>query len=105
SLSGADAATLVLYRLSLHDALPISLWSSAGSKFEQARALRRLILPTLCRYADLYLAGHEHTLEVHTDDCSKATAQSDLEPLPQIVSGAAAKMRPINTAFMRNQME
>ncbi len=81
------------------------LWSSAGSKFEQARALRRLILPTLCRYADLYLAGHEHTLEVHTDDCSKATAQSDLEPLPQIVSGAAAKMRPINTAFMRNQME
>ncbi len=46
------------------------LWSGAGGKFEQAHALRNLILPTLCRYADLYLAGHEHTMEVHTDDCS-----------------------------------
>jgi hypothetical protein len=81
------------------------LWSSSGGKFEQAKALRRLILPTLCRQADLYLAGHEHTLEVHTDDCSKATTGSNLAPLPQIVSGAAAKMRPINTTFMRNQQQ
>ena len=28
------------------------IWSSAGSKFQQARMLRRLILPALCRYAD-----------------------------------------------------
>lgn len=81
------------------------LWSSAGSKFEQAKALRRLILPTLCRYADLYLAGHEHTLEVHTDDCSSAIPGNSRAPLPQVVSGAAAKMRPINSRFMRNQQE
>lgn len=80
------------------------LWSSAGSKFEQAKALRRLILPALCRYADVYLAGHEHTLEVHTDDCSTVTPGDDRPPLPQIVSGSAAKMRPINSAFMRHQL-
>lgn len=78
------------------------LWSGAGGKFEQAHALRKLILPALCRYADLYLAGHEHTLEVHTDDCSTANAGAG-DPLPQIVSGSAAKMRPINSAFIRNQ--
>ncbi|GFE82844.1 hypothetical protein GCM10011487_48440 [Steroidobacter agaridevorans] len=79
------------------------LWSGAGSKFEQAHALRRLILPTLCRYADFYLAGHEHTMEVHTDDCSQTdTGASD--PLPQVVSGSAAKMRPTNSAFIRNQL-
>lgn len=81
------------------------LWSTAGSKFEQARALRRLVLPTLCRHADLYLAGHEHTLEVHTDDCSAADSGSRRAPLPQIVSGAAAKMRPINSLFLRHQVE
>ena len=45
------------------------LWSSGGSKFEQAKVMRRLILPTLCKYADAYFAGHEHSLEVHTDNC------------------------------------
>lgn len=79
------------------------LWSGAGGKFEQAHALRRLILPTLCRYADLYLAGHEHTMEVHTDDCSQTDAGAS-DPLPQVVSGSAAKMRPINSAFIRQQM-
>jgi hypothetical protein len=80
------------------------LWSTAGSKFEQAKVLRRLILPTLCRHADLYLAGHEHTLEVHTDDCSTVTGEKR-PPLPQVVSGSAAKMRPTNTAFQRHQLE
>ncbi len=79
------------------------LWSTAGSKFEQAKALRRLILPALCRGADLYLAGHEHTLEVHTDDCSAATPQQNVAPLPTVVSGSASKMRPINSAFVRQQ--
>ena len=79
------------------------LWSTAGSKFEQARALRRLILPTLCRQADLYLSGHEHTLEVHADDCSQAG--SKLAPLPQVVSGSAARMRPINSTFIRQQLK
>ncbi len=79
------------------------LWSSAGSKFEQARTLRALILPTLCKYADLYVAGHEHTLEVHADSCAQAVPGVDLPPLPQLVSGAAAKQRPLNTWFMAHQ--
>jgi hypothetical protein len=80
------------------------LWSTSGSKFEQARALRRLILPALCRYADAYLAGHEHTLEVHTDDCSQGLPGEGVAPLPQVVSGSAAKMRPTNSAFIRHQL-
>jgi hypothetical protein len=79
------------------------LWSGAGGKFEQAKAMRRLLLPTLCRYADLYLAGHEHTLEVHADDCSQALPGETVKPLPQLVSGAASKHRPINTWFMAHQ--
>jgi len=79
------------------------LWSSAGSKFEQARVLRRLILPTLCKYSDMYLAGHEHTLELHTDSCAKAVPGAELSPLPQFVSGAAAKQRPVNSWFMAHQ--
>lgn len=81
------------------------LWSTAGSKFQQANSLRRLVLPALCRYADLYLAGHEHTLEVHTDNCSEALPGSDVTPLPQVVSGSASKMRPTNSAFIRQQVK
>jgi tartrate-resistant acid phosphatase type 5 len=81
------------------------LWSTAGSKFQQAKSLRRLILPALCRYADLYLAGHEHTLEVHTDGCTEALPTSDVTPLPQVVSGSASKMRPTNSAFIRQQLK
>lgn len=80
------------------------LWSTAGSKFEQARTLRRLILPTLCRYADVYLAGHEHTLEVHTDGCRTPEVGDRVDPLPQVVSGSAAKMRPTNSAFIEHQL-
>jgi tartrate-resistant acid phosphatase type 5 len=81
------------------------LWSTAGSKFQQAKSLRRLIMPALCRYADLYLAGHEHTLEVHTDDCSAALPGTDVAPLPTVVSGSASKMRPTNSAFIRQQTQ
>lgn len=81
------------------------LWSTAGSKFQQARSLRRLILPALCRYADMYVAGHEHTLEVHTDGCTEALPGSDVTPLPTVVSGSASKMRPTNTAFIRQQVK
>ncbi|MBA3878785.1 MAG: hypothetical protein C0500_03600 [Sphingobium sp.] len=80
------------------------LWSSSGGKFEQARTLRAVLLPTLCRYADLYLAGHEHTLEVATDSCATAAPGEGLAALPNIVSGAAAKQRPLNTAFMAHQL-
>jgi tartrate-resistant acid phosphatase type 5 len=79
------------------------LWSSAGSKYEQARVLRRLLLPTLCRRADLYVAGHEHTLELQHDDCRAALPDTVVPPLPVIVSGAAAKQRALNSAFMRDQ--
>ena len=79
------------------------IWSSAGSKFEQARTLRRAILPAMCRHADVYLAGHEHTLEIHTDNCAAALGRATEKPLVQIVSGAAAKQRPLNTNFMRHQ--
>ena len=79
------------------------IWSSSGSKFEQARVLRELLLPSLCRYADAYLAGHDHTLEIHTDNCAAALGQPAARPLVQIVSGAAAKQRPIHTSFMRHQ--
>lgn len=79
------------------------IWSSAGSKFQEARALRKMILPSVCRYADLLLAGHEHTLEVHTDDCSAALGEATEKPLVQIVSGAASKQRPINSRFVQYQ--
>lgn len=81
------------------------VWSSSGSKFEQARVLREKILPAMCRYADAYIVGHDHTLEIHTDDCSAVLGKKTSEPLVQIVSGAAAKQRPIHSSFMRHQDE
>ena len=79
------------------------LWSSSGGKFEQARVLRELLMPSLCRYADLYLAGHEHTLEIHTDNCETVLGKPAEQPLVQIVSGAGAKQRPIHSTFMAHQ--
>lgn len=79
------------------------IWSSSGSKFEQAKVLRELLLPAMCRYADGYLVGHDHTLEIHSDDCSAALGAAPMEPLVQIVSGAAAKQRPTHTTFMQHQ--
>jgi hypothetical protein len=81
------------------------IWSSAGSKFHQARMMRRLILPALCRHADMYLAGHEHTLELYTDGCKDVPEARGRPPLPQLVSGAAGKQRPLNTNFARHQLE
>lgn len=80
------------------------LWSSSGGKFAQAQALRRLLLPILCRYADLYVAGHDHTLELHEQSCAGYPDSSPL-PLPHIVSGAASKQRPINYIFARRQAQ
>lgn len=79
------------------------IWSSSGSKFEQAKVLRELLLPAMCRYADAYVVGHDHTLEIHTDDCSVALGEATAKPLVQIVSGAAAKQRPTHTTFMQYQ--
>lgn len=80
------------------------LWSSSGGKFQQAQALRRLLLPVLCAHADLYVAGHDHTLELHEQSCD-GYADSPPLPLPHIVSGAASKQRPINYIFARRQAE
>lgn len=78
-----------------------ALWSSSGTKHEEARVLRRLLMPALCRYADAYLVGHDHTLEVHTDDCSAESPRyRNAPPLLQVVSGAAGKQRPVHTPFM-----
>lgn len=79
------------------------IWSGGGFKFQQARALRQVLLPTLCRHADAYLAGHDHTLELHEDNCQAATGQENIEPLLQIVSGAASKQRGLHTAFLAHQ--
>ncbi|WP_164118162.1 metallophosphoesterase [Sphingorhabdus sp. Alg239-R122] len=72
------------------------LWQSrADSKYAQSIRLRELLLPSLCRYADAYVAGHQHTLELHTDDCGDSNAA----PLVHIVSGAGAKARKIDPEF------
>ena len=77
------------------------VWSSSGTKQEEAKVLRRLLLPILCRYADAYLVGHDHTLEVHTDDCRSAgESYRDRPPLLQLISGAGAKQRPVHRPFM-----
>jgi len=78
------------------------LWSSGGSKSEQARVLRSLLLPALCRDADLYLAGHDHTVELHLDDCREAGGAA--RPLLQVVSGAGAKQRPVHQPFAARQV-
>jgi hypothetical protein len=79
-----------------------ALWSGGGSKNEKARALRRLLLPALCRHADAYFAGDDHMLEIYTDDCR--TVEGGLPaPLPLLVSGAAGKYRPLHPGFMAQQ--
>ena len=79
------------------------LWSSSGGKFEEARVLRELLMPALCRHADAYLAGHEHTLEIQTDNCETVLGEPAEQPLVQIISGASAKQRPIHSTFMAHQ--
>jgi hypothetical protein len=51
----------------------------------------------------MYVAGHEHTLELHSDSCAKALPGEQVLPLPHVVSGAAAKQRPLNSWFMAHQ--
>lgn len=75
------------------------LWSTGGSKFEQGRALRKVLLPMLCDYADAYFAGHEHSLEVHTDTCETTPNGRTETPLLHVLSGAAAKERSTHSKF------
>lgn len=75
------------------------IWSTGGSKFEQAKALRKMIMPALCQYADVYFAGHEHSLELHEDSCESVLGENNKKPLLQVLSGAAAKQRPVHESF------
>jgi hypothetical protein len=79
-------------------------WASSGGKFRQSQALRAALLPVLCRHADLYFAGHEHTLELASNNCSMAVPGARLLPMPSIVTRAVGKQRPLNTAFMGHQV-
>lgn len=77
------------------------LWESTGSKFDQSELLRESLRPIVCKYADVYVAGHQHTLEIHEDKCgSKSDADT---PLLHIVSGAAGKARTLNQNFIEWQ--
>jgi hypothetical protein len=75
------------------------LWQSPLEPADNSLTLATLLLPTLCRYADVYLSGHEHSLEIHETPCARV--QRDQAPLPLIVSGAASKMRPASTRMRR----
>jgi len=80
------------------------LWSIGGTKYSEGHVLRELLMPMLCKNADAYIAGHEHDLELITDDCSKF-GLSDRPPLPLIISGAASKMRGKHTPFANQQQK
>lgn len=79
------------------------LWSIGGTKYSEGHALRKLIMPSLCQYADAYIAGHEHDLELLTDDCSLYPDINRADPLPLIISGSASKMRGKHTPFANYQ--
>lgn len=81
------------------------LWSIGGTKYSEGHVLRPLIMPALCQYADAYIAGHEHDLELLTDDCSKYTPHANKPKLPLIISGAASKMRGKHSPFAQYQEE
>ena len=78
------------------------LWSIGGTKYSEGHVLRKLIMPMLCKSADAYIAGHEHDLELLTDDCS-TYGYKEKPPLPLIISGAASKMRGKHTPFAEYQ--
>ncbi len=79
------------------------LWSIGGTKYDEGHVLRRLILPELCLYADAYIAGHEHDLELLSDDCSRVLPANNKPKLPLIISGAASKMRGVHTPLAHYQ--
>ncbi len=79
------------------------MWSAGGSKFEEGRAIRRLIRPLVCEHADMYLAGHEHTLEAYADNCSDIDGMKRNKELLHVVSGAAGKVRSVHSTFLAQQ--
>lgn len=79
------------------------LWSIGGTKYSEGHVLRKLLLPSLCQFSDAYIAGHEHDLELLTDDCSTVEGTASKGKLPLIISGAASKMRGKHTPFAQQQ--
>lgn len=80
-----------------------AVWSGGGSKYEKAHALRALYMNSVCKYADAYISGDDHMMEVYTDDC-RSEGVSGRPVLPTLVSGAGSKYRPLHVKFMENQM-
>lgn len=76
------------------------LWEAGGQKATQATAMRGMVLPMLCDYADAYFAGHQHTLEIHAFDCPVDAGEQPQPPLLHVVSGAAAKTRSISDEIL-----
>ena len=74
------------------------LWSVGGTKYAEGHVLRKRLMPLLCQYADAYIAGHEHDLELLSDDCS-VYGETARPKLPLIISGAASKMRGQHSKF------
>lgn len=80
-----------------------AIWSGGGTKFEKAHSLRALYMSSLCKYADAYISGDDHMMEVYTDDC-RSEGLAKAPPLPALVSGAGSKYRPLHPKFMTNQL-
>ncbi len=81
------------------------LWESKGSKHQQSIVLRKILRPMVCQYADAYFAGHQHTLEVHTDSCDGTGRDTKRSELIHLVSGSAGKSRKLNQGYMKWQAE
>ncbi len=81
------------------------LWSTAGSKFEQAKvAAPADPAGAVSPRRSLPRRARAHARSAHRRLLG-AAGQRTLTPLPQVVSGSAAKMRPINSAFLRHQLQ
>jgi hypothetical protein len=57
---------------------------------DETSIMQRALLDTLCRYASLYISGHEHSLQLTKSSCSGDLIHK--RPLYNILSGAASKM-------------
>ena len=79
------------------------MWSSSGAKSTDNYVIRNMLLPLACEYADGFFAGHDHTLEVTLDTCETVVNDKEVPPLVHIISGAGAKLRPIDSEYAEAQ--
>src|SRR2546421_7566065 len=83
-----DTATTEIYTLSLHDALPISLLPPLGSRCEEVRVVKRLLL-LVAAVAALALRSEEHTSELQSR--SDLVCRLLLEKKINLLSGPSGK--------------